>query len=144
MDFEFRAVIERPPAEVFAFFRDVDQHAGQEGSVVPVYDKVTSGPTGVGTRYREVIRLLPGITAEMRSEITRYEPERCLGYQFSGLGMDGDLAYEFEDVGPGTLVVQQQCLRPHGLLSLLGPLIKLAFSRVAGDRLHDIKALLEE
>ena len=143
MNFEFRAVIARPLADVFAFFRDLDQHAGQEGSVVPVYDKVTPGPTGVGTRYREVIRLLPGLTAEMWSEITAYEPERRLAYRFSGMGMDGLLDYEFEATGEGTLIVQRQSLHPRGLLNLLNPLIKPAFSRAAGNRLEGIKHLLE-
>jgi hypothetical protein len=143
MNFEFRAVIARPLAEVFGFFRDVDQYAGQEGSVVPVYDKVTAGPTGVGTRYREVIRLLPGITAEMRSEIIACEPGRRLAYRFSGLGMEGALDYEFEAAGQGTLVAQRQSLHPRGLLRLLNPLIKPTFSRAAGRRLEGIKHLLE-
>jgi hypothetical protein len=143
MDFEFRAVIDCSPTEVFAFFRDVDRHAGQEGSVVPVYEKVTSGPTGIGTRYREVIRLLPYITAEMHTEVTCYRPERCLAYCFSGLGMDGSLEYEFETAGPGTRVLQRQSLHPRGLLVLLSPLIKLLFSWVAGRRLEEIKDLLE-
>lgn len=143
MDFEFQATIARPQAEVFAFFRDVDEHAGQEGSVVPVYDKVTPGPTGVGTRYHEVIRLLPGVTAEMWSEITTYQPERRLGYRFSGLGMDGELEYEFETAAQGTLVVQRQSLRPRGLLKLFSPLIQWSFARVAGKRLESIKNLLE-
>jgi hypothetical protein len=143
VNFEFRATIARPLAEVFAFFRDVDQHAGQKGSVVPVYDKVTPGPVGVGTCYREVIRLLPGITAEMLSEITVYQPERHLAYRFSGLGMDGVLDYHFEASEQGTLVVQRQSLHPRGLLKLLNPLIKAAFSWAAGNRLEGIKNLLE-
>jgi hypothetical protein len=144
MNFEFRAVIACPLADVFGFFRDLDQHAGQEGSVVPVYDKVTPGPTGVGTRYREVVCLLPGITAEMWSEITDFQPECRLAYRFSGMGMDGLLDYLFGATGEGTRVVQRQSLHPRGLLNLLNPLIKLAFSYAAGHRLQGIKALLEE
>ena len=143
MNFEFRAVIACPLAEVFAFFRDMDQQARQEDSVVPVYDKVTPGPTGVGTRYREVVRLLPGLTAEIRSEITAFEPERHLAYRFSGLGMDGVLNYYLEATELGTLVVQRQSLYPRGLLKLFNPLIEAAFSRAAGGRLQGIKALLE-
>jgi hypothetical protein len=143
IDFEFRATIARPIGDVFAFFRDIDLHPRREDSVVPVYDKVTPGPAGVGTRYLEVIRLLPFITGEMLSEITRFEPEHCLGYRFSGLGMDGDLVYDFQAADGGTLVVQRQGLRPRGLLALFGPLIKASFGRVAGRRLLDIQSLLE-
>jgi hypothetical protein len=143
IDFEFRAVIERPISDVFDFFRDMDQHPRSLHSVVPVYDRVTDGPVSVGTRYREVIRFLPFVTGVMMSEITCFEPERRLGLRFSGLGMDGELTYNLQAAGWGTLVVQRQSLRPRGLLALLNPLIETAFSRVAGQRLRDIKSLLD-
>lgn len=141
--FELHAVIDRPRADVFAFFRDMDQHAGQEGSVVPVYDKVTPGPTGVGTRYREVVRLFPFPAGEVISEITRFRPGRELGYTFSGLGMDGDLVYRFEPVEGGTRVDQRQRLRPRGLLKVARPLIGLCFGWAVRRRLAGIKSLLE-
>jgi hypothetical protein len=121
----------------------VDQHAGREGSVVPAYDKVAAGPTGVGTRYREVVRLLPLVTGKILSEITRYEPGHCLGYRFSGLGMNGDLVYDFKATGEGTLVWQRQSLRPRGLLALFSAPIRAAFTKAAGRRLRGIKELLE-
>ena len=43
MDFGFTVLIAQPPSVVFAFFRDIDQHAGREGTIVPVYDRIT-GP----------------------------------------------------------------------------------------------------
>ena len=43
MGFELSIVINRPREEAFAFFRDIDQHAGQKGTIVPVYDKITPG-----------------------------------------------------------------------------------------------------
>ena len=88
MNFRFSVLIDRPPIAVFAFFRDVDQHAGQEGTPVPVYDKVTPGPVGIGTRYREVIQILPLIRGEMLSEITLYDEGQRLGYRFAGLGLE--------------------------------------------------------
>jgi hypothetical protein len=129
--------------DVFAFFRDIDQHPRRADSIVPVYDRITTGPTGVGTRYREVIRLLPSRTGEMLSEITCYEPEHRLGYRFCGLGMEGNLVYDFEATPEGTLVIQKQSLCPLGLLALLRVPIRAAFSRMAGRRLQDIKRLLE-
>ena len=143
MDFEFTVVIECPLEHVFAFFRDVDRHAGEEGTVVPVYDKITPGPVGVGTRYREVVILLPFSSGEMISEVTTFEPGQRLGYRFSGLGMDGDLMYSFEEVAEGTKVVQRQSLHPRGALKLLSPLVGRMFAAEAGSRLTNIKRLLE-
>jgi len=144
MDFRFTAVIERPLADVFAFFRDVDQHAGKEGTRVPVYDKVTPGPAGVGTRYREVVQVLPFVRGEMLSEIIEYEEGKRLGYQFEGMAMEGELAYTFEAVEGGTRVVQEQALRPRGMLRRFGAAIGKTFSTMAQKRLDGITALLEQ
>jgi hypothetical protein len=144
MEFQFTAMVECPIGEVFAFFRDVEQHASKESTRVPVYDKVTPGPVGVGTRYREVVQLAPFVRGVMISEITRYDEGKHLGYRFSGLGMDGDLAYTFEAVEGGTRVVQVQSLRPRGILRPFSAAMGKMFSAVAGQRLEGIKLLLEQ
>jgi len=143
MDFELTTVINRPLEEVFAFFKDVDQHAGQEGTIVPVYDKITPGPVGVGTRYREVVRLMPFATGEILTEVVGYEPDRRLAYRYVALGMAGELTYWFEAVEQGARLVQQQSLRPEGLLRLFSPMIGAVFSRMVRRRLVGIKSFLE-
>ena len=149
MEFEFTAVIHCPPADVFALFRDVDQYNAYEGSPVPVLDKVTEGPVGVGTRYREVVRMMPGIRMmhsvmmTIVSEVTGYEPGRYLASDWHSNVMEGHLAYTFEPVEGGTRVIQQMTLNPKGILRVFSPLIKVMFSRAAGQRLEGIKALLE-
>lgn len=143
MEFELTAVINRPLEEVFAFFRDVDQHAGQKGTIVPVYDKITPGPVGVGTRYREVVQVLPFVTGEILTEIVGYESGRRLAYRYVALGMAGELTYCFAAVEEGTRMVQRQSLWPGGLLRLFTPLIGAMFSRVIQRRLVGIKGYLE-
>lgn len=143
MEFQRTTVINRPLHEVFAFFRDIDQHAGRKGTVVPVYDKVTPGPVGVGTRYWEVVQLLPFVTGEIVTEVVGYEPGRRLTYRYVALGMPGELTYLFEAVEGGTRLVQQQSLRPSGVLRVCSPLIEAMFSRMIARRLIGIKCLLE-
>jgi uncharacterized protein YndB with AHSA1/START domain len=143
MEFEFTAVIHCPPTDVFALFRDVDQYNEHEGSPVPVLDKITDGPVGVGTRYREVVRMMPGVTMTVLSEVTGYEPERYLASEWHSNVMEGHLAYVFEPVDGGTRVVQKMTLEPKGVLRVFSPLIKAMFSRAVGRRLEEIKALLE-
>ncbi len=144
MDFEFVAIIQRPPEVVFAFFRDIDLHPSEPGSLVPVYDKLTPGPAAVGTRYRELVRILPGWHAENISQITRIEPPWALESRFAfGRAMDGTLAYHLQPAGEGTHVRQRQTLRPRGLLKLFSPFIRLAFGKAGAWRLRGIKRLLE-
>jgi hypothetical protein len=143
MRFLFVETIQAPIEPVFAFLRDIDRVAGQSGTVVPVYEKVSPGPAGVGTRYREVVRLLPGLHREMMSEIVRFSPPRRLGYCFHGLGLTGKLLYVLEPVEGGTRLVQMQELVPRWPWKLLSPLIGVAFNLMAGRRLPAIKRHLE-
>lgn len=143
MEFELSAVIYRPLEEVFGFFQDIDQHAGQKGTIVPVYDKITPGPVGVGTRYREVVQVLPFVTGEILTEVVGHEPGQRLAYRFVALGMDGELTYRFEAAGEGTRVVQRQSLLPSGWLRLFSPMIGALFSRMITRRLAEIKRILE-
>jgi len=143
MEFKLTAIINRPLEEVFAFFRDVDQYAGCKGTIVPVYDKITPGPLGVGTRYREVMQVLPFITGEIQMEVVGFEPSRRLAYRYVALGMEGELTYRFDAVVEGTRPVQRQSLWPGGLMRLFSPMIGVMFSRMVKRRLVWIKGFLE-
>jgi hypothetical protein len=143
MEFVFTTTIQRALGDVYGFFRDVDRHAAREGTAVLAYDKITPGPVEVGARYREVVQILPFARGEIVSEVTCYEPPHALHYKFSGLGMEGELEYRFEQERGGVRIVQRQVLRPRGIVKLFGPLIRKMFSRAAGRRLEAIKVLLE-
>lgn len=143
MEFELSIVIDMPLEKVFAFFRDIDQYAGQKGTIVPVYDKLTSGLVGVGTRYREVVQVMPFVTGEILTEVVGYEPGQRLAYRFVAMGMAGELTYEFEAIEEGTRVVQRQSLCPSGWMRLFSPIIGAMFSRMIARRLAGIKVFLE-
>jgi uncharacterized protein YndB with AHSA1/START domain len=143
MYFELSVTIERPPSDVFAFLRDKDLYPQEPGSPVLVLDKTTEGPPGLGTRYREVVQMLPLIRGEILSEITRYEPDRHLEERFRGAGLQGHLAYEFVPRGDGTELIQRETLQPIGMLRLVGPLIRRMLYRRLRERLESIKSILE-
>jgi uncharacterized protein YndB with AHSA1/START domain len=143
MYFELSVTIERPPADVFAFLRDKDLYPREPGSPVLALVKTTDGPPAVGTRYREVVQMLPLIRGEILSEITRYEPDRHLEEKFRGAGLQGHLAYEFAPRGSGTKLTQRETLQPLGVLRLVGPLIKRMLYHRLRERLESIKSILE-
>jgi len=87
--------------------------------------------------------MMPGVTMTILSEVTDYEPERYLASDWHSNVMEGHLAYAFEPVERGTRVVQKMSLNPKRILRVFSPLIKVLFSRAAGRRLEEIKALLE-
>ena len=143
MEFHLSIYIDRSPDDVFAFLRDKDKFPQEKGSPVLVLEKTTPGPPGVGTRYREVVQMLPFVRAEILSVITAYDPGRCLAEDWAGGGMEGDLTYHFTPEAGATRLVQQETVRPRGLLKPLAPLIRLALGRALESRLQDIKQILE-
>ncbi len=143
MYFKLSIWINRPPPDVFAFLRDKDLYPQEPGSPVLVLEKTTPGPPGVGTRYREVVQMLPCYQGEILSEITLYEPNKSLEEDFSGAGMRGHLAYQFLSENEGTKLVQRESLHYQRLLRLFEPLIGLVLERRLHERLADIKNVLE-
>jgi hypothetical protein len=143
MDFELVIQISRPPDTVFAFLRDKDKFPQAEDSPVLLLEKTTPGPHAVGTRYREVVQMLPFFKGEILSEITHYEPGERLGEAWQGAGMKGHLTYLFIPENDGTKLIQQETVRPQGLLRLVAPLIKWTLGRRLQERLHDVKRILE-
>jgi hypothetical protein len=141
--FELSVRIARPPDAVFAFLRDKHRHVQEAGSPVVVLEKSTAGDVGVGTRFREVVRMLPAVHGEIRSTVTRCEAGRRLDEDFAGAGMRGHLAYEFHRDAGGTRLVQRQTLELAWWLAPLAPLVRRAFTRRVRDRLQGIAAKLE-
>jgi hypothetical protein len=143
LTFELAIDIARPKEEVFAFLRDKDQFPQPGGSPVLLLDKVTPGPAGLGTRYREVVQMLPWVRGEILSEITGFEPGQRLAEHFWGAGMRGHLAYTFSDRDGGTRLVQRETVQLAWFLKLFEPLFKRMLASRLEQRLATIKEILE-
>jgi hypothetical protein len=70
--------------EVFALLADVQRGATGPGSPVLAMEMNPPGETAVGTRWREVIRLGPGLRMTKGSQATAVEPDRLLALRFWG------------------------------------------------------------
>jgi hypothetical protein len=143
MYFDLSITIDRSPEDVFGFLRDKDKYPQEPGSPVLVLEQLTPGPAGVGTRYREVVQMLPFLRGEIHSVITCFEPGQRLEEDFQGAGMTGHLAYTFVPEDGGTSLTQRETVRMRGALRAFEPLIERMLSRQLRRRLEDIKAILE-
>jgi len=143
MKFERFIYIQRPPEDVFVFLRDKDLYPQETGSPVLLLEKTSPGPAGVGTRYLEVVQMLPLVKVDIRSEIRRYEPPANLEEFFWNAGMEGYLAYTFEAKGQGTRLIQKETLCFKGVLSVFAPLLERMLIKKIEERLADIKTILE-
>jgi uncharacterized protein YndB with AHSA1/START domain len=143
MQFELSTVIDRTPPEVFAFLADMRNHPQEEGTKVLHVEKTTSGPIGAGTRFREVVQMLPLVRVEMISEVTAYEPDQRVIFTWRGGGMEGELALAFKLQNGSTRVALRETIRPQGLMRLAEPLIGRAFEDTQARRLEGLKRTLE-
>ncbi|MBN1686642.1 MAG: hypothetical protein JW852_08305 [Spirochaetales bacterium] len=123
--------------------RDKDKYPQKEGSPVLLLEKTTHGPVAIGTRYREVVQMLPFYRGEILSKITRIEQSERLEEDFRGAGMHGHLAYAFLAEGQKTVLIQRETLRYHGVLRPCEPLIRRMLGRRLRERLEEIKKELE-
>lgn len=143
MLYKFRVHIDKPPVDVFWFLCNKDTHKQQHNSPVLLLEKITDGPVGVGTRYREVVQMAPFIKSEILSEISKYEQCSVLEETWAGGGMKGILTYFFNTAGQGTELIQQVEIETHWLLKLFDPVIANMYAKAAQYRLDCIKAILE-
>lgn len=144
MYFELSVFIQRKPAACFAFLRDKDTYPQEPGSPVLTLEKTTPGPTGLGTRYREVVRMFPLVKSEIHSEVTRFEPPEWLEEAFESSWMDGYLSYQFIPQGGGTRLVQRERLDLPGVAGVFAPVVKRMLAPRLQARLVEIKRILEQ
>lgn len=143
MEFRLQIHINVPQERVFSFLRDKHLHQRPARSAVRVLEKTTPGEVVIGTRYREVVRMLPWYTGEILSEVTVFQPERCLAETFTGPAMDGELTYHFEPLPGGTLLTQAQQFDFSGWVGWFEPIIRVMLAYQLRKRLRAIKVILE-
>lgn len=142
MDYDISISIRRPPAAVFATLADIQRYVGA-GSPVPEMEKIPDGPTVVGTRWREVVRVAPHLTMTIWSEVTTIEADRLLAESFRGPWMHGTLRYTIEPTPTGCVVRQEQTITPIGPLRLGTRVMDRMFRPRVAARLESIRDGLE-
>lgn len=140
---KFSVFIDKPPADVFYFLCNKDTYKQERDSPVLLLEKITDGPVGVGTHYREVVQMAPFVKSEILSEVTRYEEYSVLEEKWAGGGMKGVLTYFFNPAGQGAELVQHVEIETRWPMRLFHPVIGRMYARAARYRLDCIKVILE-
>jgi hypothetical protein len=106
-------------------------------------EKDPSGPTAVGTRWREAVRFAPGCWLRIESIVTEMEPPERLGMDFSTRWFGGHLTYHIEPTQEGCVLHHRETLRPRAPLPWLPAVIAPRLKSHLVERLADIRDLLE-
>jgi hypothetical protein len=136
--------IGRQPEVVFDFFANLHLVPQAENSPVLALEMTTPGPPGLGSRYREVVRMLPFFDGEFLSEVTAFEPPRVLEETWTGPAMTGRDRYELAEIPDGTKLVHQKRVSCPGLLRVMEPFMRKPLFTRLEERLKAVKRGLEE
>lgn len=139
--FEFSEHIARPPGEVFAVVSDPSQAAGFLDNITGS-QKLTEGPTEVGTTFRET-RVVSGKEASADLLVTAYEPDTYVGISTEAEGILVVYHYRLVPEGDGTLLTWSCELRASGLRRMMLPLVATIMKKEDGDHLQRLKTYLE-
>ena len=138
--FENVVVIGRPIEDVFAFLSDFENVPKWNYAIVETR-KVSEGPVGVGTTYRQV-RSVPS-RSEESFEVTAYDPPRHLAIQGQLGPFPSRLSYALDALPEGTRVTNSVELQLRGPGRLLGPLAVPRVRDAVGANLRKLKELLD-
>ena len=134
--------IERPIADVFAYWADLE-NGSEWASAVIERTKITDGPVGVGTRYRAVEQL-PGRKVQFTVEITEFEPNRRMAAIWEDLPVEAGWVATFKESNGGTRLTMTAQINPSGgLMKALIPLMSGWAKRANQKDLETLKARLE-
>ncbi len=128
---------------MFAFLADIQDAEPIPRNAVVRMVKEPSGPTAVGTRWREQVRIVPGCWLHVESVVTQIAEPSRLGMDFHSRWFGGHLTYEIEADAGGSLLRQEETLQPRGPVLWLEKIIEPYLRRQLMHRLQDIRQLLE-
>jgi uncharacterized protein YndB with AHSA1/START domain len=135
--------ISRSPEDVFAYLDDPSRHGEWQSQIVTA-DVETAGPTRVGTRVRQTLRV-GGREQKMNYEITEHDPPRSFAFR----GLDGPVRPvgkgKVEPVGDGTRsrVTIELDFEGHGLGKLLRPVVVSQARKQVPENQRQLKERLE-
>lgn len=140
MRFTNTITIDRPSDTLFAYLADLENLPRWNYALAETR-KLTPGPPGVGTRYRQT-RTIP-VHAEETLEITEYIPNHKLSIRGTLNALPADLTYTLHSAEASTTLTNTIQLRPRGPENLL---VLIALGRIksaAAANLGALKQLLE-
>jgi carbon monoxide dehydrogenase subunit G len=140
MEFSNTITIQRSLQDVFEFVSDFE-NVPKWNYAIAETRKVSEGPVGVGTTYRQV-RTIPS-RSEETFEVTGFETDRRFAVR-GGLGpFEGTLAYEFEEVDGVTRLTNRAELEARGIMKLATPIASGRVRDAVAENLETLKRLLE-
>jgi hypothetical protein len=133
--------IDRQPGDVYAFLADLE-HTPEWNWAITSTQKISPGPVGVGTRYRQE-RSVPSPAIEM-IEVTGLDAPRRIEVEGRVGPFDARLTYELVAAGSGTRLTNTAELDPPVPLGFVGSLVAGRIRASVAENLNVLKSVLED
>lgn len=134
-------LISREPAEVFAFMADMNNLPKWQSEVV-ASKVVTPGPTRVGTRFTEDVKMGPTHTTAA-CEVTEFAPGSTMAFKALSPRMNYQARIIVERNGDGSRVTINGSAQMKGWWKVMQPFMKGEFKTGVRKELSSLKAVLE-
>lgn len=134
-------MISRSPGDVFAFVADLSNIPLWQSEVV-TSKVMTPGPTKVGTRFTEDVRMGPTRTTAT-CEVTEFAPGALMGFKAMSPRMDYMGRMTVEGVTGGTKLTMEGSAQMKGWWRLMQPLMRSEAKSGIRKELEAVKAALE-
>lgn len=139
--FELSEWIALPPKEVFDFVTDPN-NAPKVVSSVKSMVKLTDGPAGKGTRYRET-RLMNGKEQAAELEVAAFQPNEQYAVKNQLEGFETTYTYHFAPENHGTRIKLICEVKAGGLKKLMAPMVVSILKKEDGDHLQQLKRAMQ-
>jgi hypothetical protein len=117
------------------------EHIPQWNYTIAETRKVTTGPVGVGTSYRQM-RTVPS-RSEESFEVVEFEPDRRLAIRGQLGPLAGVIDYRLVRTGEKTVLTNTCDLSAAGPLNLLAPIATRQVRSAVATNLNALKQILE-
>ncbi len=133
--------IEAPVEFVFSFLANFENRPRFEYGVSKV-ERLTDGPIGVGTHFREVRKFMGRETTTVH-ELVEYVRERTISFRSISGPMPVEGTYSVNPLGESTRLTFTLVISPRGLLAPFGRFIAWYSKRDLERYYRVLKALME-
>ncbi len=131
-----------PREEVFAYLTDVDKLPSWQSGVTET-TRITPGPVGVGTQFRQKARVGPW-KLDVLCTVTDVKTNERYAFQARSTGpIDCDVAFDLQPVAGGTRLTVNGRARIKGVWRLLSPMLGMGLRKETRQELATIRLIVE-
>jgi uncharacterized protein YndB with AHSA1/START domain len=134
--------VARPREEVFEYLTDVDKLPSWQSGVTSV-SRVTQGPVGVGTQFRQLARVGPW-KLDVLCTVTDVKINERYAFQARSTGpLDCDVAFNLQPVAGGTRLTVNGRAQLKGVFRLLRPMLAHGLRKETRQELETLRLIVE-